>query len=79
MYEFFLAHSMNIFLGLIGLPGFFSINFLLREYIYFLYFEPPRLSPHTLSNGPSLTKIDQKTRKIGQICVWNPMTTGFIM
>ena len=25
------------------------------------------------------TKIDQKTRKIGQICIWNPMTTGFIM
>ena len=25
------------------------------------------------------TKIDQKTRKIGQIYIWNPMTTGFIM
>ena len=25
-----------------------------------------------------ITKIDQKTRKIGQICIWNPMTTGFI-
>ena len=24
-------------------------------------------------------KIDQKTCKIGQICVWNLMTTGFIM
>ena len=27
----------------------------------------------------TLTKIDQKTRKIGQICIWNPMTAGFIM
>ena len=25
------------------------------------------------------TKIDQKTRKIGQIYIWNPMTTRFIM
>ena len=25
------------------------------------------------------TKIDDKTRKIGQICIGNPMTTGFIM
>ena len=25
------------------------------------------------------TKIDQKTRKIGKIYVWNPMNTGFIM
>ena len=24
-------------------------------------------------------KIDQKTRKIGQSYIWNPMTTGFIM
>ena len=24
------------------------------------------------------TKIDQKTRKIRQIYIWNPMTTGFI-
>ena len=26
-----------------------------------------------------ITKIDQKTRKTVQICIWNPMTTGFIM
>ena len=25
------------------------------------------------------TEIDQKKRKIEQICIWNPMTTGFIM
>ena len=25
------------------------------------------------------TKIDQKTRKIGQIYIWDLMTTGFIM
>ena len=25
------------------------------------------------------TKIDQRTHKIGQIHIWNPMTTGFIM
>ena len=27
----------------------------------------------------TLTKIDQKTCKIGQIYIWNPITTGFIM
>ena len=27
----------------------------------------------------SFTKIDQKTSKIGQIYIWNPMTTGFFM
>ena len=26
-----------------------------------------------------LTKIDQEKRKIEQICIWSPMTTGFIM
>ena len=26
-----------------------------------------------------LTKIDQEKGKIEQICIWNPMTTGFIM
>ena len=25
------------------------------------------------------SKIDQEKRKIEQICIWNPMTTGFIM
>ena len=25
------------------------------------------------------TKIDQKTRKIGQIYIWKPATAGFIM
>ena len=25
------------------------------------------------------TKIDQEKRKIEQICIWNPMTTGFFM
>ena len=25
------------------------------------------------------TKINQEKRKIEQICIWNPMTTGFIM
>ena len=25
------------------------------------------------------TKIDQKTRKIGQIYIWKPMTTGIIL
>ena len=25
------------------------------------------------------TKIDQEKRKIEQICIWNPMSTGFIM
>ena len=25
------------------------------------------------------TKIDQEKRKFEKICVWNPMTTGFIM
>ena len=26
-----------------------------------------------------LTKIDQEKRKIEQICIWHPMTTGTIM
>ena len=27
----------------------------------------------------TLTKIDQEKRKIKHICIWNRMTTGFIM
>ena len=35
LYEFFLGHSMNIFLGLIGVHEFFfSFNFPLREYFF---------------------------------------------
>ena len=36
LYEFFLGHSMNIFLGLIGMHEFFSFNFPLREYFFFV-------------------------------------------
>ena len=42
-----------------------------------------KTSVDTLDNNihvhDNFTKIDQKTRKIGQIYIWNPMTTGFIM
>ena len=51
LYEFFLGHSMNIFLGLIGVQEFFSFNFPLREF-FFLYFARP--TPDKFSNGPSL-------------------------
>ena len=27
----------------------------------------------------TLTKFDQEKRKIEQICIWNPMTTGFFI
>ena len=27
----------------------------------------------------TLTNVDQEKRKIEQICIWNPMTTAFIM
>ena len=30
-------------------------------------------------NKKTVYQNDQKTRKIGQIYIWNPMTTGFIM
>ena len=44
LYEFILGHSMNIFLGLIGVQEFFSFNFPLREY-FFLYFARPLHPP----------------------------------
>ena len=39
LYEFFLGHSMNIFLGLTGVHEFFSFNFPLREDFFVL--RPP--------------------------------------
>ena len=40
--NFFLGHSMNIFLGLTGVQEFFSFNFPLREFffvlIYFIFY-----------------------------------------
>ena len=30
-------------------------------------------------NTTHLTKIDQEKRKTEEICIWNPMTTWFIM
>ena len=53
LYGFFLGHSMNIFLGLIGVLEFFFILFSLAR-IFFLYFARPL--PHKFSNGPSLRK-----------------------
>ena len=41
LYEFFLGHGMNIFLGLIGAQEFFSFNFPLREYFFVLRPPPP--------------------------------------
>ena len=34
LYEFFLGHSMNTFLGLIDVHEFFPFNFPLREYFF---------------------------------------------
>ena len=42
--KFFLGHSMNIFLGLIGVQEFFSFNFPLREY-FFCTSPPPPTPP----------------------------------
>ena len=33
----------------------------------------------SLADEHNTTKIDQRRHKIGQIYIWNPMTTGFIM
>ena len=44
LYEFFLGHSRNIFLGLTGVQDFFFIQFSLAR-IFFLYFaRPPPIS-----------------------------------
>ena len=53
LYEFFLGHSLNIFLGLIGVHNFFFIQLSLAR-IFFLFFAPP---PHKFSNVPSLTVL----------------------
>ena len=51
----------------------FSVNIVFsRRCIWILLELVARWTQH-------FTKIDQKTRKIGQIYIWNPMTTGFIM
>ena len=44
LHEFFLGHSMNIFLGLIGAHEFFSFNFPLREYFFFVLRPTPHIS-----------------------------------
>ena len=64
--NFFLGHSMNIFLGLIGVHEFFSFNFPLREYFFFVL----RLHPaHKFSNGPplSLIQISSQGRSVAEI------------
>ena len=38
--NFFLGHSMNIFLGLTGVQEFFSFNFPLREFFFVLMVRP---------------------------------------
>ena len=55
LHEFFLGHSMNIFLGLIGVHEFFSFNFPLRDYFFFGTSPPPPHPPHKFSNGPPLS------------------------
>ena len=63
LYEFFLGHSMNIFLGLIGLHEFFPFNFPLREYFFGASAALP-LPAYKFSNGPSLTlRVSFMTRK----------------
>ena len=44
LYEFFLGHSRNIFLGLTGVQDFFSFNFPLREYFFLYLARPPPIS-----------------------------------
>ena len=66
LHEFFLGHSMNIFSGLIGVHEFFSFNFPLREYFFFVL----RLHPaHKFSNGPplSLIQISSQGRSVAEI------------
>ena len=71
-YEFFLGHSMNIFLGLIGVHEFFfSFNFLLCEYIFFYTSPPP--PPHTFSHGPSLRSICDPFLGCHFSVVWHPI------
>ena len=53
LYELVLGHSMNIFLGLIGVQEFFSFNFPLREF-FFCTSPAPLPTPHKFSKGPSL-------------------------
>ena len=52
LYVFFLGHSMNIFLGLIGVHVFF-FHLIFPCANIFLFFAPPPPS-HEFSNGPSL-------------------------
>ena len=59
---------MNIFSGLIGVHEFFSFNFPLREYFFFVL----RLHPaHKFSNGPplplSLIQISSQGRSVAEI------------
>ena len=57
--NFFLGHSMNIFLGLTGVQEFFSFNFPLLEF-FFVLRPPPHPPPHQFSNGPSLKNLVSK-------------------
>ena len=61
LYEFFFKPQHKYFLGLIGVHEFFSLNFLLREYVLVLRPPPPptpisflmvRPSPRRSRNGP---------------------------
>ena len=54
LYEFFLGHSMNTFLGLIDVHEFFPFNFPLREYFFCTSPPPPS---HKFSNGQSLSYL----------------------
>ena len=55
LYEFFLGHRMNTFVGLIGVHEFFHLIFLAR--IFFC--TSPAQTPHKFSNGPSLRAFFQ--------------------
>ena len=55
--NFFLGHSMNIFLGLTGVQEFFSFNFPLREFFFVLR---PVFYLAQFSNGPSLKNLVSK-------------------
>ena len=57
--NFFLGHSMNIFLGLTGVQEFFHLIFPCAN--FFLYFaRPSPPPPHQFSSGPSLKNLVSK-------------------
>ena len=73
LYEFFLGHRMNTFVGLIGVHEFFHLIFLAR--IFFC--TSPAQTPHKFSNGPSLNKSSDSTlAAIGHLSASSPQASS---